>query len=121
MKKEVAFLKVTDEALFLTKEVRLPMNQDFTIDREQMPDFKNHEEARAWFKNLFGDRFLLRMTEMRDGKRVNFYHLVKDPDVYQPYMESFASEVQHEITNAETFKSYSTIEIEEDGTVHFRD
>jgi hypothetical protein len=61
------------------------------------------------------------MTEMRDGKRVNFYHLVKDPEVYQPYMESFASEVKHEITNTETFKSYRTIEIEEDGNVRFRD
>jgi hypothetical protein len=97
------------------------VNQDFTINHEQMPNFTNHEEARAWFKGQFGDRFLLRMTDMKDGKRVNFYHLVKDPEVYQPYMESFASLVKHEITNMDVFKSYSTIEIDEGGNVRFRD
>jgi hypothetical protein len=97
------------------------MNQDFTIDPNQMPNFNNHDEARSWFKGQFGDRFLLRMTDMKDGRRVNFYHLVKDPDVYKPYMESFASVVPHEITNMEVFKSYSTIEIDEHGKVELKD
>lgn len=97
------------------------MNQDFTVERSQMPSFSNHEEAREWFKGQFGDRFLLRMTDMKDGKRVNFYHLVKDLGVYKPYMESFASTVTHEITNMDVFKSYTTIEIDENGHVEFRD
>jgi len=95
------------------------MNQDFDIDYDQMPDFKTHDEARTWFKNLFGDRFLLRSTDMKDGKREYMYHLVKDPEVYQPYMESFSHVVKHEITNMEVFKSYTTIEIAEDGHIHF--
>jgi hypothetical protein len=41
-------------------------------------------------KGQFGDRFLWRMSDVKDGKRVNFYHLVKEPEVYQPYMESFS-------------------------------
>jgi len=97
------------------------MNQNFTIDPNQIPKFTGHEEAREWFKGQFGDRFLLRMTDMKDGRRVNFYHLVKNPEVYKPYMESFASVVQHEITNMDVFKSYTTIEIDENGNVEIKD
>ncbi|MDR4947592.1 hypothetical protein [Neobacillus cucumis] len=96
------------------------MNQDFTINHEQIPNFKSHDEARTYFKNLYGDRFLLRLTEMRDGTRVNMYHLVKDPGVYQPYMESFSHDVKHDITNIDVFKSYNTIEIDENGHVRFQ-
>ncbi|WP_042457035.1 hypothetical protein [Neobacillus dielmonensis] len=97
------------------------MDQDFTVEYGQMPTFHSHEEARSWFKEQFGDnRFLLRLSNMKDGKRTYFYHLVKDPEVYKPYMESFSSSVKHEITHFDTFKSYSTIEITEDGEVIFQ-
>jgi hypothetical protein len=105
--------------IFLRNEGNESMNQEYTIDTDQMPNFKSHEETRTWFKGLFGDRFLLRIFEMKDGKRVNIYHLVKDPEVYHPYMESFASVVKHEITYIDVFKSYTTIEIDEDGKVNF--
>ncbi|WP_160722934.1 hypothetical protein [Bacillus sp. USDA818B3_A] len=95
------------------------MNQDFNIKQEQIPAFKSHDEARTYFKNLYGDRFLNRGTDLSEGKRVSIYHLVKDPNVYQPYMESFSHEIKHEITNMDVFKSYNTIEIDENGNVHF--
>jgi hypothetical protein len=115
-------LKIISMAAWkFTYEVNVVMDQEFTVERSHIPSFSNHEEAREWFKEQFGDRFLLRMTDMKDGKRVNFYHLVKEPEVYQPYMESFASSVKHEITNMEVFKSYSTIEIDENGHVEFKD
>jgi hypothetical protein len=84
-----------------------------------MPDFKSHEEARAWFNEQFPDRFFLRSSDETDDKKVFYYHIVKNPDVYQQYMESFASPVKHEITNMETFESYSTVEISEDGGISF--
>ncbi|WP_462413350.1 hypothetical protein [Neobacillus sp. Marseille-QA0830] len=96
------------------------MDQNFSVEHDQMPKFRSHEEARSWFKEQFGNRFLLRMTNNEDGKRIYFYHLVKDPNVYKPYMESFSSSVKHEITNFDTFKSYSTIEISENGEVVFQ-
>ncbi|WP_332692753.1 hypothetical protein [Halalkalibacter lacteus] len=95
------------------------MNLDLTSIYERMPDFKNHEEAREWFKEEFGDDFLLRSSDESNGKKVFYYHVVKDPEVYQQYMESFASPVQHEITNMGTFESYSTVEISEDGGISF--
>ncbi len=56
---------------------------------------------------------------MRDGQRVNMYHLVKNSEVYQPYMESFSHPVKHEITNMDVFNSYKTIEITDNGAVQF--
>jgi adenine-specific DNA methylase len=94
------------------------MDLNFTPEHEWMPDFTSHEEAREWFKELFDDRFLLRMSDLKDDQRIYYYHLVKDPEVYQHYMESF-SRPDHEITNMHVFKSYSTIEISENGDVHF--
>ncbi|NRD79677.1 hypothetical protein HPT25_20150 [Bacillus sp. BRMEA1] len=96
------------------------MDLNFTPEHERIPDFRNHEEAREWFKELFDDRFLLRMSDMKDDKKIFYYHIVKDPEVYQHYMESFSRPAEfHEITNMHVFESYSTIEISEDGDVHF--
>lgn len=93
------------------------MNLDLRTIYDKMPDFRNHEEARAWFKEQFQDRILLRDTVMNEEKKVFYYHLIKDPEVYQHYMESFASPEKHEITDMGTFESYSTIQINEDGDV----
>ncbi|MFS0862609.1 hypothetical protein [Fredinandcohnia sp. 179-A 10B2 NHS] len=93
------------------------MNIDPTMIYEKMPDFNSHEEAREWFKSEYQDKFLLRTHDEVDGKKVFFYHIVKDPEVYQQYMESFAKPGEHEITNMKTFESYSTVEISEDGDI----
>ncbi|WP_172799195.1 hypothetical protein [Bacillus sp. FJAT-29814] len=95
------------------------MDIDLINNHEDVPKFQSHDEARAWFKNLYQDRFLLRTSDMVEGKRVYFYHIVKNPEVYQHYMESFGHPVKHEITNPDTFKSYSTVEITEDGNISF--
>ncbi|SEM95739.1 hypothetical protein SAMN05192533_107139 [Mesobacillus persicus] len=95
------------------------MNLDLTTIYDQMPDFSSHEDARSWFKEQYPDRCFLRSEDVIEGKRVFFYHLVKDPEVYQQYMESFAKPEEHKITNPATFESYSTIEINEDGNVSF--
>ncbi|MBB5172491.1 hypothetical protein [Texcoconibacillus texcoconensis] len=96
------------------------MDIDITSLSQDMPDFHNHEEAREWFKNQFHERFSLRSSDDEDGKKVYYYHLIKHPDQYEQYMESFAKEQEgHEITNMETFESYSTVQITEDGDIHF--
>ncbi|MET3696882.1 hypothetical protein SAMN05877753_101543 [Bacillus oleivorans] len=86
---------------------------------DQMPEFDNHEEARSWLKGQFHDKCLFRGSDTIDGKQVYFYHLVKNPELYQHYMESFASPrpEEHEITNMQTFESYNTLVITEDGEI----
>ncbi len=93
------------------------MDFDITTIYEKMPDFDNHDEASKWFKSQFQDRFLLRSSDTSDGKKVFYYHIVKDPEVYQNYLESHASAVRDEISNIDTFESYSTVEISEDGDI----
>ncbi|MCM3669036.1 hypothetical protein M3181_08485 [Mesobacillus maritimus] len=93
------------------------MNLDVNSLTEQMPDFQSHKEARDWFKGQLQNQFLLRSEDTVNGKRVYYYHIVKNKETYQQYMQSFASEEGHQITNADTFKSYSTVEISEDGDV----
>jgi hypothetical protein len=93
------------------------VNIDLTSITEQMPDFNNHLAAREWFSSQFPNRFFLRSEDSLEGKRVYYYHIVKNPDVYQQYMESFAKPEGHEITNPATFESYSTVEIDENGNV----
>ncbi|PYZ95010.1 hypothetical protein CR194_05705 [Salipaludibacillus keqinensis] len=95
------------------------MNLDVSTISEQMPEFENHEQARAWFEDQFQERFSLQNIEERDGLNVYSYHLIKQPELYQRYMESFAKPVKHEITNASTFESYATIEITETGDTYF--
>ncbi|MDT8859672.1 hypothetical protein N0O92_05450 [Alkalihalobacillus sp. MEB130] len=94
---------------------------DFNITSlyNKMPDFHSHEEARSWFKEHYGDRFILKNSDEMEGERVYYYHLVKNPDVYEEYMDSLTSEVEHKITSMEPFESYSTIEISEDGGISF--
>ncbi|RKQ31347.1 hypothetical protein [Oceanobacillus halophilus] len=93
------------------------MNIDLKSISDKMPDFKNHEDARQWFKEQFHDDFLIRSSDVVNGEKIYFYHIIKNPELYQQYMESFAKPVKHEITNMETFESYSTVEISEDGDV----
>ncbi|MDL4842982.1 hypothetical protein [Aquibacillus rhizosphaerae] len=93
------------------------MNFDLTTISNDMPDFENHLQARDWFKEQFQDRFSLRNSDVNNGEKVYYYHLIKKPEMYQEYMDSFAKPVKHEITHMETFESYSTVEISEDGSV----
>ena len=95
------------------------MNVDATTIAENMPKFISHEDARSWFKKQFQDHFLLRSHDVIAGKKVYFYHIVKDTESYQQYMQSFAKPGKHEITSIAPFESYSTVEISEDGKVSF--
>ncbi|WP_174728015.1 hypothetical protein [Mesobacillus harenae] len=91
---------------------------DFDIEHlvDDMPIFKNHEEAQNWFKDRYHDRFVRMTTNDEEGKMVYFYHLVKDPDAYQSYIASL-EDPDTDITTTEPFYSYSTIEINEDGEI----
>jgi hypothetical protein len=95
--------------------IRMNINPEALLS--QLPDFNSHEAARSWFKEQLHEQFQLRSSDEVNGKRVYFYHIIKNPEVYQQYMESFASPVKHEITSMKPFESYTTLEISEDGGV----
>ncbi|MBU9720895.1 MULTISPECIES: hypothetical protein [Bacillaceae] len=93
------------------------MKFNLTEISTDMPDFENHDQAREWFKEQFHDCFSLKSTDETGGKKVYYYHIIKDVEAYQQYMDSFGRLGEHEITNPETFESYSTVEISEDGEI----
>ncbi len=95
------------------------MNIDLDSISQGMPDFEDHEAARQWFKDQLQDRFSLKNIEDTDGKKVYYYHIIKNQERYQQYMESFAKPIKHEITEMDTLKSYSAVEITEDGEITF--
>ncbi|MFC0557600.1 hypothetical protein [Halalkalibacter alkalisediminis] len=95
------------------------MDIDFKTIYNQMPDFTNHQEASDWFIGQFGNRFVLKNSDVIDDEKVYYYHVVKNPEVYQAYMESLSNEEGSHITSMEPFESYSTIEISEDGGISF--
>ncbi|RKL65667.1 hypothetical protein CR203_19500 [Salipaludibacillus neizhouensis] len=94
------------------------MNIDLISLSNEMPNFVNHDQARGWFKQQFEERFSLMDMRESEGKKVFYYHIIKDQERYQQYMETFAKPIEHEITNMETFESYSTVEITEDGDIN---
>lgn len=84
---------------------------------DEMPDFKNHEQAKQWFKTIFHNDFIIRSSDTLCGKKTYLYHIVKDLKLYQQYMRSFANPIRSEITNVKAFESYSTVEITDNGHV----
>lgn len=91
---------------------------EFKKVTEKMPNFQSHEEARQWFKGKFQEDFLIRCSEAFQGRKIYFYHIVKNKDLYQNYMQSFTKHTRPQITNMDTFNSYSTVEISENGEVN---
>jgi hypothetical protein len=85
---------------------------------EEMPNFENHEQAKQWFKNIYHNYFIIRSSNTWAGKKTYLYHIVRDLNLYQQYMRSFANPVRREITNMKTFDSYSTVEITDNGDVN---
>lgn len=94
------------------------MNIDFTTIYEKMPDFRSHNEARDWFKDQFGERFKFKNEDVIEGEKVYYYHVVKNQEIYEGFMENLTIE-EADITSMKPFESYSTIEISEDGGISF--
>ncbi|MCM3573624.1 MULTISPECIES: hypothetical protein [Mesobacillus] len=93
------------------------MNIDIDQIAASLDDFSTHEEAREWFANRFGAQFIQKEEDISEGKRVYFYHIVKNRDAYNQYMASLMDDGKIEFKSMEPFESYSTVEISEDGDV----
>ncbi|MBT2662052.1 hypothetical protein [Bacillus sp. ISL-45] len=93
------------------------MNIDIDQLAASLPDFSTHEEAREWFSNRFGTQFIQKEEDFSEGKRVYYYHIVKNREDYDRYMASLMEDGKMELKSMEPFESYSTVEISEDGDV----
>ncbi|RFU64954.1 hypothetical protein [Peribacillus glennii] len=84
---------------------------------QELPEFDTHDEAKAWFEEKYQDRFVLGSTDIMEGTKVYYYHLVKEPNEYRDYMANVSNGSDEGIESMQPFYSYSTIEIAENGGI----
>ncbi|BCT30471.1 hypothetical protein [Bacillus velezensis] len=88
----------------------------FRQDEANIPLFKNHDEAKAWFKNRYKNSFVLTNFSVINEKKCYFYTLVLDPEVYNDGVKKLES--AKTLLGFEFLYSYQSIEIYEDGNIH---
>jgi hypothetical protein len=83
---------------------------------ENLPDFSSHDEARKYFKEQYGDNFMLTNSEIIDGEKIYFYYLV----VHRENFDRFMRELNEKgsTTGDEGSLSYHNVEIWENGNIH---
>lgn len=93
------------------------MNKKITRQEEaELPEFKSHTEARAWFKEKYGDDFMLTGVEPIGDQKCYFYNLVLDRKEFNRFMEEAQQTI---IVSAASFiDSYQPVQIMEDGSIH---
>lgn len=91
-----------------------------------IPEFNSHDEARAWFKSKFGKDFEFAGTDIINGEKCYFYHLIghrKDYEFYQEYLKrqgksAYQITEQNEAITENGMFSYNSVEIWESGGIH---
>lgn len=79
--------------------------------------FIREKEAREWFKEKYGDSFILTSSELIDDQIWYFYYLIIDRKVFEADQKEM--ELKGIMTDAIKFMgSYQEIQIMEDGSVH---
>lgn len=86
-------------------------------DEAQIPSFNSHAEARAWFKDKYGDAFQLFETNTVDGVEWYFYYLILDREVFKQGQ----AELKEGKMMSDPMKflgSHQSIEINQHGHIH---
>ncbi|WP_162785187.1 hypothetical protein [Bacillus sp. P14.5] len=92
------------------------MNINIEKLADEMPEFKDHQEASEWFENRFQGGFIYKEKDTLNGIPTYFYHIVKDISRYNAFMNALSEEESENVT-ANSFYSYTTVSITEDGDV----
>lgn len=98
------------------------MNRDesMKISRQaesEIPEFSSHEAAREYFKNRYGNHFVMNSSEMIGDEKVYFYNLILDRKTYEDGYKQLVKDGF--MADALDFmNSYQPVEIFEDGRIH---
>jgi hypothetical protein len=92
------------------------MNINIEQLAKEMPEFENHQDASDWFGDKFQGQFVFKEKDMINDVPTYFYHIVKDVNSYNRYMNALTEE-DSTIDSTNTFYSYTTVAISEDGDV----
>lgn len=87
--------------------------------REQeakLPSFKNHGQARMYFKNKYGCDFMMMDSEVIDEMKIYFYIIILNRVEYEKGVKQLTTVGYSE--GFDFLNSYQSIEIYEDGNIH---
>ena len=82
----------------------------------ELPAFADHEEAKAYFREKYGDAFIVQSVEEIDGQSCYFCALIVDRETF--YAGRRKLMLGNAVMGMEFLKSYQPIEIMEDGNIH---
>ncbi|WP_432356087.1 hypothetical protein [Sporosarcina sp. A2] len=84
---------------------------------KEIPNFSSHKLAHDYFKNKYGNHFVMMSTEVIDGQNVYFYGLILDRHNFEIGRKQLLRDGG--IVGALDFmNSYQPVEIFEDGRIH---
>ena len=89
------------------------------ISREEeakIPEFHSHDEARNWFKDKYGDRFMMTGSQDLEEGKVYFYHLILDEDKYKEFNRKLREDGHS--SDMELMFSYQSVELFSNGRIH---
>lgn len=85
-------------------------------DEANIPEFSNHEEARAWFKEKYEENFVLTDSEIIEERKIYFYHLILNRDKYKELQNNLR--IGEFSVSKDLMYSYQSVEIDEHGSIH---
>ncbi len=85
-------------------------------DEAKIPEFNSHDDARAWFKEKYGENFVLTSSEVIDERKIYFYHLILDRNNYDQLQENLQNGKGS--VSIELMFSYQSVEIDANGYIH---
>lgn len=89
------------------------------ISREaeaEIPVFSSHDEARKYFKDKYGQGFVMMSSEIIDDQKIYFYSLLLNPEIFYDGQKQLAK--GEAVSGFEFMDSYQPVEIFEDGRIH---
>ena len=86
-------------------------------EEASLPDFQNHEEAREYFIEKYGNDFVFTSAEKIGSQMCYFYHLIIDHETYKMTMKTLKEGLPVQ-GGSEILSCYQPIEIFANGNVH---
>ena len=92
----------------------------YGISREQehtLPRFTSHADARAYFKEHYGDCFQMMDSDHVNGQKVYFYKLILNKKAYYDMLDEIEKNGYACVTETNMYCTQD-IQVFEDGTIH---
>lgn len=77
--------------------------------------FMNHNSARIYFKEVYGELFMLQGTAVLEGTKTYFYHFITNKEQYIKFYKQISK--GYEVDREQFSKYYQEVDVTENGHV----